>query len=610
MGAPEDAAAGPGANGHKLTRNAKKRRRKKQQRQEQRQLEQQEEQQQPQQQQEEPQKEASKPTATAVEYVPEKVDVSRLGSEFSDFKGVFERFAEAEQAAGGSVAAVAEDPRAAAAAEKDAKRERDVLELDDDDDNDGDDMNGENNDGEDEDAAAKTISNAKRKKLSRFTVAELKQIVSRPDLVEAHDPASPDPVLLLHLKSSRSSVAVPRHWAALRKFLQGKRGLERVAYKLPDFIAETGINKIRAELAEQEAAKQARAIARDRVAPKLGVMDIDYQVLHDAFFKHQTKPVLKGHGEIYYEGMEYEMDTGKFRPGVLSPALRKALDMGENSPPPWLFNMQRHGPPPSYPGLRVPGVNAPLPAGARFGFHEGGWGKAPVDQFGRPLFGEGVFAQTDENSTVAPNTPQGKSNNTANEAQVNGGASSNAAADHWGEAVSDDDYDDDDDEDDGENEDEDEDDNEDGEENSGDEADQEMVQNAETRANNDRKRAAPTATERAENGDDDDDDDDESGPARKQARRDEKDHGKDEDKSLYTVIEQKQTSVGNETFATAYKYKLQSGATDEGQQSSSSPSTKTGKEDEKKTNKTGNASQDREDDDEDDADDLEQNFKF
>lgn len=40
--------------------------------------------------------------------------------------------------------------------------------------------------------------------------------------------------------------------------------------------------------------------------PKVGKLDIDYQVLHDAFFKHQTKPHLTRLGEIYYEGKEFE----------------------------------------------------------------------------------------------------------------------------------------------------------------------------------------------------------------------------------------------------------------------------------------------------------------
>ena len=41
------------------------------------------------------------------------------------------------------------------------------------------------------------------------------------------------------------------------------------------------------------------------------------------------------------------------KPGVLSEELRRALGMGESSPPPWLINMQRYGPPPSYPDLKV-----------------------------------------------------------------------------------------------------------------------------------------------------------------------------------------------------------------------------------------------------------------
>ena len=56
------------------------------------------------------------------------------------------------------------------------------------------------------------------------------------------------------------------------------------------------------------------------------------------------------------------------------------------APFPWLINMQRYGPPPSYPQMRIPGLSAPLPAGQQFGYHQGGWGKPPVDQYGRPLY--------------------------------------------------------------------------------------------------------------------------------------------------------------------------------------------------------------------------------
>ena len=62
-------------------------------------------------------------------------------------------------------------------------------------------------------------------------------------------------------------------------------------------------------------------------------------------------------------------------------------------PPPWLIAMQRYGPPPSYPNLKIPGLNAPIPDGCSFGYHAGGWGKPPVDEFGRPLYGD-VFGLT------------------------------------------------------------------------------------------------------------------------------------------------------------------------------------------------------------------------
>lgn len=57
-------------------------------------------------------------------------------------------------------------------------------------------------------------------------------------------------------------------------------------------------------------------------------------------------------------------------------------------PPPWLIAMQRYGPPPSYPNLKIPGLNAPIPDSCSFGYHAGGWGKPPVDEMGRPLYGD------------------------------------------------------------------------------------------------------------------------------------------------------------------------------------------------------------------------------
>jgi splicing factor 3B subunit 2 len=66
-------------------------------------------------------------------------------------------------------------------------------------------------------------------------------------------------------------------------------------------------------------------------------------------------------GDVYHEGKENELKMRVYRPGQLSDELKRALGMPEYCPPPWLINMQRFGPPPSYPNLKIPGLNAPMP---------------------------------------------------------------------------------------------------------------------------------------------------------------------------------------------------------------------------------------------------------
>lgn len=163
--------------------------------------------------------------------------------------------------------------------------------------------------------------------------------------------------------------------------------MEKPPFLLPDFIRNTGITDLRQAALDRAEKQKLKAKQRERLRPKMGQLDVDYQVLQDAFFRYQTKPPLTGHGEMYYEGKEFEPKTKDFVAGSLSENLKKALGMPEGAPPPWLMHMQQFGPPPSYPTLRVPGVNAPIPLGAKYGFHAGGWGRAPVDMNGRPIWG-------------------------------------------------------------------------------------------------------------------------------------------------------------------------------------------------------------------------------
>ncbi|EJD05879.1 DUF382-domain-containing protein [Fomitiporia mediterranea MF3/22] len=242
---------------------------------------------------------------------------------------------------------------------------------------------------EDSDAEEKKpLSKKKQRKMNRLTVAELKQLVKKPEVVEWTDVTAADPRMLLHLKSYRNTIPIPQHWSAKRDYLQGKRGIEKPPFQLPAYIADTGIATMRDAVKEKEANMTLKAKTRERVQPKMGKIDIDYQKLHDAFFKFQTKPPMTGFGEMYYEGKEFETSLKEKRPGDLSPELVEALSIPPLAPPPWLISMQRFGPPPSYPTLRIPGLNAPIPEGAQWGFHPGGWGKPPLDEYNRPLYGD------------------------------------------------------------------------------------------------------------------------------------------------------------------------------------------------------------------------------
>ncbi|KAK7747958.1 hypothetical protein SLS53_001210 [Cytospora paraplurivora] len=247
---------------------------------------------------------------------------------------------------------------------------------------------------EEEQEGQPKLSKKKRKKLNKLSIAELKALVKNPEVVEWQDPSSSDPRLLVQIKAQRNVVPVPGHWSLKREYLSSKRGIEKPPFKLPKFIADTGITEMRDAVLEKQAEQSLKQKQRERVQPKMGKLDIDYQKLYDAFFRFQTKPDLTRFGDVYHEGKEWEADYRYFKPGEVSDSLRDALGMQPGFPPPWLLQQQRVGPPPSYPLLKIPGLNAPLPAGASWGFNPGQWGKPPVDEYNRPIYGGDIFGVT------------------------------------------------------------------------------------------------------------------------------------------------------------------------------------------------------------------------
>lgn len=307
-----------------------------------------------------------------IEYVQEKIELPKSDPNYALFNKIFETF-QIEEKVEPKV-----EPKKEPEVKKVEEEEKDPLRLE---------------EIEEKEDGVEKLSKKKLRAMNRMKIADLKQCVHRPDVVEMHDVNSKDPKLLVYLKAYKNTVPVPRHWCFKRKYLQGKRGFVKPPFELPEFIKNTGIMEMRAAMQEKEDAKTLKSKQRGKIRPKLGKIDIDYQKLHDAFFKYQTKPRMTIHGDLYYEGKEFEIKLKEKKPGDLSDELRTALGMPieegkELIPPPWLIAMQRYGPPPSYPNLKIAGLNAPIPEEASFGYHAGGWGKPPVDEQGKPLYGD------------------------------------------------------------------------------------------------------------------------------------------------------------------------------------------------------------------------------
>ena len=258
---------------------------------------------------------------------------------------------------------------------------------------------------EDEEAGQPKMSKKKRKEQNKLSVAELKALVEKPETVDWTDTSASDPRLLVHIKAYRNVVPVPSHWSLKREYLSSKRGVEKPPFALPKFIQETGIAEMRDAVLEKQDQASLKQKQRERVQPKMGKLDIDYQKLYEAFFRFQTKPELTRYGEVYYEGKEYETNLKHLRPGELSEELKEALNIPPGAPPPWLINQQRFGPPPSYPALKIPGLNAPPPPGGAWGFHPGGYGKPPVDEYNRPLYGGDIFGVLQPQQNTQPGEP-------------------------------------------------------------------------------------------------------------------------------------------------------------------------------------------------------------
>lgn len=203
------------------------------------------------------------------------------------------------------------------------------------------------------------ISKRKYMETHAVPLSDLKSIARPFELnVSWQDVNAPDPYFHIYLKTIHNAIPIPRHWTSKKGFLSSKRGDQKL-FELPSFIKATGIEDMRNH-GQEDTEETLKARMRARVQPKSGQLDLDYDVLYDAFFKHQIKPELLKYGELYYEGIDGNVDhltermMSQFRAGKISVELQKALGMPNASAlPPWFENVQRLGPSPDYPNMKI-----------------------------------------------------------------------------------------------------------------------------------------------------------------------------------------------------------------------------------------------------------------
>jgi splicing factor 3B subunit 2 len=226
-----------------------------------------------------------------------------------------------------------------------------------------------------------TKGGANRKERKRQALRDkyesYKAMVPYPDIFEIADATCEDPVFYNLMKGTPGSVPVPGMW----KSSSGRlfpRGHSKPRYTVPLNVEKTGVPALRRMLREHEAKLSLREKIREKLYPRLGKSSVDQQALYGCFFAKQWRPALLRYGDVLYP--DWSCEAKRCKPGVLSTELMEALGIDEKTPPPWIFNMQKHGEPPSYPGAKIPGLNAPIPEGCQYGYQPMGWGEPITPQ--------------------------------------------------------------------------------------------------------------------------------------------------------------------------------------------------------------------------------------
>ncbi|GME71239.1 unnamed protein product [Ambrosiozyma monospora] len=207
-----------------------------------------------------------------------EIEVPEINSEvlkdpsFSEFKNIFKKF-EIVQPTNSSETNVPETDKNGELLDSDNEDTKDKKDVDDRGESEDDD------DSDDDDDDETKMTKRQIKKKYHIPLSFLKAESSDPQLIGPTDADADDPRLFVYLKTLHNAVPIPKHWASKRAFLAGKKGFERPPFELPKFILDTGILEMRDTSGNKEDDTTLKQRMRERVQPKMGQLDIDFNKL-------------------------------------------------------------------------------------------------------------------------------------------------------------------------------------------------------------------------------------------------------------------------------------------------------------------------------------------
>lgn len=206
-----------------------------------------------------------------------------------------------------------------------------------------------------------------------ISLIDLKLYSNNPNLVSRKDLNAPFPFLLVKIKSDFNIVNFPFNSETNGEIIS-RSSLNQSKYVIPPNVLLANISALKKiDFENQE--KKIKKMKIGELSKAIIKINVDYQKMHDSFFKYDYEPKLSIYGEIFGNNNgkknhdRFSLSKEKIfynsENGIISNSLKKALGIEKfpngQIPFPWIKKMRKFGLPPAYSGIKIMGINKEFP---------------------------------------------------------------------------------------------------------------------------------------------------------------------------------------------------------------------------------------------------------